>query len=169
MKTRLAAALLAVSFAASGADREFDRLVKAVETHFGVKRTYIPLMGVASFFVKVARPEGARGFKLAVFEDLRAPMDSEDGAVLDRIMARASEGLRPMVRVRSRRDHEWTYIYTGDFGKTTKMLIAAFERDEATIVEVKVDMETLARSLENPSRMGRFFGADHRDGRGLEP
>ena len=33
--------------AAYGADREFDRLVGAIQDHFGVKRTHIPLMGVA--------------------------------------------------------------------------------------------------------------------------
>src|ERR1019366_4316346 len=102
--------------------REFDGLVKVVESRFGVQRTHIPLMGVANFFVKVARPEGAAGFRLAVFEDLKFDADG-DGAALDRIMAEASHGLHPLVRVRSRRDREWTYIYTAEVGKITKMLI----------------------------------------------
>lgn len=154
MRPRLLAVFLAASAAAFGADREFDRLVKAVESRFGVQRTHIPLMGVANFFVKVARPEGAMGFKLAVFEDLKL---NADGAALDRIMADASEGLHPLVRVRSRRDHEWTYIYTGEAGKTTKMLIATFERNEATVIEVQLSMDALLRSLGDPARTGKLF------------
>jgi hypothetical protein len=156
MKPRLLAVFLAASAAAFGADREFDRLVKAVESRFGVQRTHIPLMGVANFFVKVARPEGAMGFKLAVFEDLKFNTDG-DGAALDRIMAGASEGLHPLVRVRSRRDREWTYIYTGEAGKTTKMLVATFERNEATVIEVQLRMDALLRSLGDPARTGKLF------------
>jgi hypothetical protein len=164
MKPRLLALLLAASAAAFGADSDFDRLVKAVEARFGVHRTYIPMMGVANFFVKIARPEGARGFKLAVFEDLRSG-SFRDGSELDRLMEQAAAGLRPLVRVRSRRDGEFTYIYTGDFGKNNRMLVASFERDEAAIVELKLDMEALARSLSNPRSMdqwGRGSGSGDR-------
>jgi hypothetical protein len=156
---RLLALILAASAAAFGADRDFDRLVKAVETHLGAKRTHIPLLGVANFFVKTARPEGVAGFKLAVFEDMR-PLSSEDGRALDRMMAEASAGLHPLVRVRSNRDREWTYIYIGDAGKMSTMLIATFERREATIVEVKLSMSALLKALESPRRAGKSFGPD---------
>jgi len=152
----LAAAILAVPGAAFGADRDFDRLVKAVETRFGTQPLHIPLMGLANFFVKVARPEGAGGFRLAVFEDLKFDAD-EDGAALDRMMASASEGLHPLVKVRSRRDHEWTYIYTGEMGKTARMLIATFERNEATVVEVQLSMDALVRALGDPAEAGKAF------------
>ena len=61
--------------------------------------------------------------------------------------------------VRSRRGGEFTYIYTGDFAKNknnNKLLVATFERDEATIVEVKLDMEALARSLQDPGSAGHW-------------
>jgi hypothetical protein len=154
---RLLALVLAASAAAFGADRDFDRLVKAVETHLGVKRTHIPFLGVANFFVKTARPEGVAGFKLAVFEDLR-PLAWEDGRALDRIMAEASAGLHPLVRVRSSRDREWTYIYTGDAGKITTMLIATFERNEATVMEMKLGLSAVLKALEEPRRAGKSFG-----------
>jgi hypothetical protein len=156
---RLLALILAASAAAFGADRDFDRLVKAVESHLGAKRAHIPLLGVANFFVQTARPEGVAGFKLAVFEDMR-PLAQEDGPALDRMMAAASAGLHPLVRVRSNRDREWTYIYTGDAGKTTTMLIATFERSEATIVEVKLSMSALLRALKEPRRAGKSLGQD---------
>ena len=156
---RLLALVLAASAALFGADRDFDRLVKAVESHLGAKRTHIPLLGVANFFVKTARPEGVAGFKLAVFEDMR-PLAWEDGRALDRIMAEASAGLHPLVRVRSNRDREWTYIYIGAAGKTSTMLIATFERREATIVEVKLSVDALLKALESPRRAGKSFGPD---------
>jgi hypothetical protein len=157
MRTRLLAVLLAASAGAFGADRDFDRLVKEVESRFGVQPADIPLMRVANLFVKAARPEGAEGFKLAIFEDLKLTGD-EDGAALDRMMADASGGLRPLVRTRSRRDHEWTYIYTGEAGKSAKMLIATFERNEATIVEVDLNRDALLRLMANPARAGDRFG-----------
>jgi hypothetical protein len=156
---RLLALILAASAAAFGADRDFDRLVKAVESHLGATRTHIPLLGVANFFVKAARPEGVAGFRLAVFEDLR-PLAEDSGEALDRIMAEASTGLHSLVRVRSSRDREWTYIYLGDAGKTTTMLIATFERHEATIVKVKLSVSALLKALEDPRRAGTSFGPD---------
>jgi len=161
MRLRLPALLLLAAATALAADSDFDRLVKSVERQFGVRRTYIPLMGVANFFVKVARPAGTSGIKLAVFEDLRTP-DDADEARLDRMMAEASAGLHPMVRVRSRRDHEFTYIYTGEFGKTTRMLIATFERGEAAIVELKVNLDTLLRTVNEPRLAGRLYAKNDR-------
>jgi hypothetical protein len=155
MRARLLAVFLAASAAACGADRDFDSLVHAVESRFGVRQTHIPLMGVANFFVSVARPGGATGFRLAVFEDLKFDSDG-DGAALDRIMAEASAGLHPLVRVRSRRDREWTYIYTGEAGKITQVLIATFERNEASVVEVHLSMDRLLRALGDPARTGEL-------------
>ena len=165
---RLLALILAASAAAFGADRDFERLVKAVESHLGAKRTHIPLLGVANFFVKTARPEGVAGFKLAVFEDMR-PLAREDGPALDRMMAEASSGLHPLVRVRSSREREWTYIYTGETGKTTAMLIATFERRAATIVKVKLSVSALLKALEAPSRAGKFFGRGAEHDAGNQP
>jgi hypothetical protein len=154
VKTRALALLLAAAASGFAADREFDRLTAAIESRFGVRRQHIPMMGVANFFVKVARPEGARGFKLAIFEDLR--LRPEDGAALDRMMAEAAAGLKPLVQARSNHGSERTYIYTGGAGNF-KMFIATFDRDDATIVEIALDAEALARVLADPARAGRSF------------
>ncbi len=160
MNTRALALILAAAASGIAADRNFDRLAAAVESHFGVRRTHIPLMGVANFFVKVARPEGARGFKLAMFEDLR--LTPEDGGALDRMMADAAAGLHPMIRTHSDYGRERTYVYTGGAG-LSKMFIVSFERDEATIVEVALDSKVLARILADPARAGRAFAGTDDD------
>jgi hypothetical protein len=146
VKLRLTAALLLVSGAAY-AGNEFDRVVKAIETHYGVERVHIPLLGVANFFVKVIRPAGVSGFKLAVFEHFHAQYHEfqELDAFMDGL---ASDELRPMIR--THRPGEATYILTGDIGKTTKMLVVTFDHDEATVVQLDANMETLLRTLNSP-------------------
>ena len=152
--------LLLVSMAAGFAgDWEFDHVVNAIESHYGVKRTHIPFLGFASFVVKVARPAGASGFKLAVFENLRSTPAYRDRDELNRFMdGLSSAGLHRVVCARSRRDGEATYIYVGEAGSSTKMLIATFDRNEATVVEVKVNIETLLKTIDSPEHAGRSFG-----------
>ena len=156
MTPRLLAVFLAVSGAAFAGDWEFDHIVKAIESHYGVKRTHIPFMGLASFAIQIAHPAGTSGFKLAVFEDLKS--SREDQMELDRFMnGMSGGGLQPLVRAHSRRNAESTYIFMGDEGKSTKVLIATFERNEATVVEVKVNMDTLLRIINQPEHAGKSF------------
>jgi hypothetical protein len=164
MTKGILALFLAAAGAAYSADREFDRVVTAVEKHYGVKRTHIPLMGLANFFVKVAHPAGTSGFKLAVFEDLPAPR-FDDRAELDRFMDDVRGHLHPLVVTRSRRDGESSYIYAGEVGKSTELLIASFERHEATVIQVTVDMETLLKMIGSPDHAHRMFD-DHHDSDG---
>jgi hypothetical protein len=153
--------LLMVASVACGADREFDRVVSAIEKHYGVKRTHIPLMGVANFFVKVARPAGTSGFKLAVFEDL-PDSGYDDQEALDRLLDEVSHGrLHPLVVTRSRRDNESTYILAAEAGKDTDILIATFERNEATVIEARVSMPTLAQMMAAPSHAHYLIGVKH--------
>ena len=92
MSPRLLALFLAAAGTAYCADHEFDRVVSAVEKHYGVKRTHIPLLGLANFVVKVSHPAGTSGVKLAVFEDLPSPSGPDELAGLDRFMDRICAG-----------------------------------------------------------------------------
>ena len=165
MRAQACAAVLTALMAGStafGGDAEFDRIVKAIESHYGTKPLHIPFLGVANFVVKVARPEGASGFKLAVFEDLRSAADPGEWRERDRFMdALSGPDLHPLVRVHSRHDGEATYIFiapASKSGKSTRVLIATFERDEATVIEVKANIETLLKSLQEPEHAGRTLG-----------
>ena len=163
MNYRVLALLLAAGGAAYGADREFDRVVSAIETHYGVKRTHIPLMGVANLFVKVARPAGTHSFKLAVFEDLPSAA-YDDRVELDRFMDDIGRGrLHPLVVTHSRHDGEASYILAGEVGKSTEVLIATFEPREATVIEVTVDMETLFKMIGSPDGAHKMFRQEHND------
>jgi len=161
MKYRILALLLATAGAACSADREFDQLVRAIENHYGVRQTHIPLMGLANFVVKVSHPAGARGFKLAVFENLLSSVDYDDTRELDRFMGGIGGGLHPLVVTHSRRENASTYILAGDIGKTTRMLVATFDRHEATVVEVEVDIETLLRTIGSPDEARKYYRSRH--------
>ena len=159
MKLRFLAFLLAAAGAAHSAEHEFERVVSAVEKYYGVKRTHIPLMGVANLFVKVAHPAGASGVKIAIFEDLPPIVDPSD---LNRFMEDVCRGrLHPMVVTRSRRDGESSYILTGEVGKSTEILIASFERHEATVIDATVNMETLLKMIGSPEKARGLFEDRH--------
>ena len=154
MSTRLLALLLlAGGAAASAADRDFDRVVKAIESHYGTRRTHIPLMGVANFFVKVARPAGTSSFHLAIFENLDTSVEDRDD-----FMYRLDRGnLHPLVRVRSSREHEATYIFAAESGKSIHLLLTVFDRHEAVVIEAKVNQEALQRILDRPELAARSY------------
>jgi hypothetical protein len=164
MKARALTAALALLAAgtAFGGDSEFDRIVKAIESRYGTRPLHVPFMGAANLFVKVARPEGASGFKLAVFEglkDLKSAEDPGEWRERDHFMDTLSgSNLHPLVRVHSRHNAEATYIFMGaanKSGKSTRVLIAAFEGDHATVVEVKADIDKLLESLREPEHADR--------------
>lgn len=151
MRARLLVVFLAAASLAYAGDREFDGVVKAIETHYGATRTHIPLMGLANFALKVGHPAGASGFRIALFQDLKTDLDEERQAQLDRFMdSLSSATLRPFIRTRSRSEAEATYIFCGETGKTTQLLIATFNRHDATVIEVKVNFDTLLRWIESP-------------------
>jgi len=156
MRSRLLVMFLLMTGAAWSADWEFDRVVHAVEHQYGVGHTHIPLMGVANFFVKVARPGGATGFKLAVFENL--DHDRQDFDDLDRFMDGISQGgMHRLLRLHSNDSGEATYIYLGGIGHTTKMLLVTFERHEATVLQVNLNFEALMRMLSDPLKGRRDY------------
>ncbi len=159
MSARWFGLLLLACAAAPAADREFDSVVKAIETQYGTRRTHVPLMGAANFFIKVARPAGTSSFRLAIFEHLEAGSANRD-EFMDHL---ATGSLHPMVRVHSRRDGEATYILAGDAGKSTRLLIAVFERNEATVIEIKVNPEALRRTIDHPESFANSFLGKHDD------
>jgi hypothetical protein len=157
--SRLVLLLLACG-AAAGADRDFDRVVKAIETHYGTRHANVPLMGVANFFVKVARPAGTTSFHLAVFDHLSSSAEDRD-EFMDQL---DSGKLHPLVKVRSTREGAAaTYILAADAGKSTRMLIAAFSENEGTIVQVTVNAAALRRTIEHPEKMAKALLGKHDD------
>lgn len=162
MRWRLAVVLLIAASLASAAGRPFEDLVKAIEKHFDTTRTRVPGMGWANLALMLAHPGGAREVHIALFRDLQVDPNGERQQELDRFMdGLASPELRPLIRTRSHEREDATYIFSGEVGKTTQLLLATFHGRQATVVEVRVDLDTLMRWIQSPEMAGREVRQDH--------
>ncbi len=161
MRARLCILLLAASAMARAAGHEFEDVAKAIESHYGVARTHIPFLGVADLVLKVGHPAGASGFHLALFQNIQSDLDDEHQEELDRFMDTIpSPALHRVIRARSRAEGDATYIFCGDTGKITQVLVVTFNRKQATVVEVKIAFDTLLRWLQHPEEAGKSLQPD---------
>ena len=142
------------------ARNDFDDLVRSMESQYGKKKVYIPMLGFANFIFKFARPVGTSDFKLAVFEDIdsgRHPAAEE----LDRRFR--PNGWKPFIRVNSKAGGERVHIYARESNRDHELLIATLERHEAVLIRVRVNAERLARWVNNPVVMAKSKGRAEAD------
>lgn len=143
----LCALLLACSVAPS-ADSDFDRFVRNMESQYGTKRLTIPFFGVVNFFVKTTRPAGARDVKLAIFEDIDNRLHPSRHR-LDEM----AQGWTPFIRVQSKRER--VHVYSREIGKDWELLLTTLEDNEAVLMRVRVNPDSLANWVNNPLAMAR--------------
>lgn len=147
------------SFIAQAKGKGFKDVVKHIEKNYGAKKVRIPMLGFANFMVKLIRPAGVKGFKLAVFEDQDFAARPE-AASFDTVMREAyDKDWRPMVQISSKRGGaSHTFIYVKYTGKDVQFALAVLEDREAVLLEVKFNPDAAARFLENPKIMGISLG-----------
>jgi len=153
---RLAVLLIAVPLFAG--DAAFDDVVRRFESHYGTKRMSIPFMGLANFVCKVARPAGAKDLRLAIFEHVSDRHPSAE-QVDDMISSLKAQGWTPFVRVRSNRSRELTMIYARQVHRDHELLLTTFEHDEAVVMRIRINADTLAKWVNHPRLMGRCKGS----------
>jgi hypothetical protein len=142
-------------------DEGFKAVVRHLETHYHAKRTSIPFLGLANLAVKVARPAGVKGFQLAVFED-QDFVTPRGGVPFEQVVSEAfGDGWQPLVRVYSRRDGEYTYIYGRPNGADLKLAVVVLEAREAVVVEATVDTDAAAKFLSKPETIASLTGDRH--------
>ena len=144
---RVLALVLTLSTVTFAGDREFTGLVHSFEATYGVHHLHIPLLGLALF---VARPAGAHGLKLAVFEGFPTPLDSTD---ISRVVESSlGPDWYPFVRVRSKGETqgETTLIYTHPDGDKMRLLIVCVEPSEATLVKINISDRDVKKWLKEP-------------------
>ena len=123
---------------------EFDWIARNVERESGCKRTHIPFFGVAKFVVAVGHPAGASQLDLAVFEDTNISPERFS----DILSNAAGSTWKPMIRVRSKRG-ESTTIFAQQDGKRVRLLIGNFDHREATLVQIRVNVDKLLRYVDD--------------------
>jgi hypothetical protein len=163
MRTRHLAAIIlgigACCWPASGAERDFQAVVGAIEAHLGVHHTHIPMMGFAKLFVKAAAPSGVHNFELATFEDLKYSSDKIRG--FQNVISDAlGESWHTMVQVQAPWRREYTGIFIKGQGGQFRMMITTIEAEEATVVEVQISPSQWLAWLGNPATMGHRVGGN---------
>lgn len=162
---KLVAALVAAAMLMSAAPRAeargkgFKDIVRHIEKTYGVKKTRIPMLGLANFAIKLIRPAGVKGFKLAVFEDFDFMARTESQPFTEVMRTAYNRDWQPLVQINSRRDGARTFIYSRQSGKKDmEFAIVTFDQREAVVLEAKLNPEAAARFLENPRVMGVSLG-----------
>jgi hypothetical protein len=128
-----------------GADREFDDIVRAISDQLQARPLHIPFFGLVNFATAVAHPAGVKHLSLAVFENL--DLDDRASSALAETIRSSSGDWRPFVRVRNRR--EKVLVYMTQQRSDCKLLVITLEPSEATVVEVKLNPESLEVWLNN--------------------
>lgn len=141
----------------------FRQIVKLIESRFQAKRKRSRLLGLARLGVKIARPEGVRNFKLAVFAegDFSTHTDGSDfGAQVRGLLA---PEWRALAQVRSQARGEQSYTYLREAGANFRMLFISIEQRAATLLEVEIPSEKLLAWIRHPNEAGRSLAEELRD------
>lgn len=152
IKRLLAAALLLALTLPLHAD--FNEIARAIDAQRGVKKTWIPGIGLARFFIWMVRPQGVRDFQIAVFEGT----EGLDPRELQGMMrAKVGPGFAPLVQVRSKKSREWSFIYARPRPNSDRIELVVLVQDDSDTVLVRVDVnaDTLARELHEPRNVRR--------------
>ena len=135
------------------AQADFGDIARALDRRLG-GRTSIPFLGLGRFLVWTVRPRGVHDFQLAVYENVRNEVDPRE---IEQLLARGVEkGFAPLVRVRSNRSGESVFVWARPGRSCIELIVLVHERDEAVLVRVDADAETVAREFGEPRRVARF-------------
>jgi len=166
----VAAVMLALSSPLANAQTKFtpkgkgfNDVVKYVEKNYGVKKTKIPMLGLAKFAIWMVRPAGVKGFKLAVFEDQNFAGRPESIPFSQVMRQSFNKEWSPLMQINSKRDgNSRTFIYVRQTKKDVEFALAMLEEREAVILQAKFNPDAAARFLENPKIMGASLGGSVR-------
>ncbi|MEO6726004.1 MAG: VWA domain-containing protein [Blastocatellia bacterium] len=145
------------AFVAKG--RGFNDLVSHLEKNYRAKRTKVPMLGLANFAIRIVRPAGVKGFKLAVFEDQDFSSRAETTSFHQVMRQSYNKDWSPLVQINSKRDgNSRTFIYVKQSKKDIEFAMVTIEEREAVLLQVKFNPDAASRFLENPRIMGISLG-----------
>jgi hypothetical protein len=130
---------------------DFDAVVRAFESRYGVRQTWIPFFGLARLAIRVAHPQGVTDLQLATFDHARFGEARDIEALVRQY---AGEGFSPLVQVHSTRSGECTLIYARPAGgDRVALLIFAHDRGATTLLNVTVSTDRLGEAMAHPGSM----------------
>ncbi|HXG64200.1 MAG TPA: VWA domain-containing protein [Blastocatellia bacterium] len=149
---------------AFASDKDFNMIVKNIESRYNAKKKKIPFLGLAGFFVKIVKPAGVKSFKLAIFEDQDFAPGPRDTGFIQSVQKSLNPKWKPMVRSNVRSSGLRSYVYTQQSGKDIEMLSVTFDRRQAIVVQAKVNPDAMAKFLEKPEILGISLAGSLRGG-----
>jgi hypothetical protein len=154
----LIASCLLSAASAQAADREFTDVVRLIAEEFHARPTSIPMFGLVNVFAAAVHPAGTKHIDLAVFEHL-GDCDCQGRNLPEAIINAVGRSWKPFVQVRSRRggQQETVFVYIRQDGKDWKLLVTAVEHDEATVVQLHLNTDALARWIASPEHSARHW------------
>ena len=136
---------------------DMNRVVRAVESDLGVRHTHIPMLGTALFMSRMVSGFQMPGVKLAVFED--AGLSDRSPEELQRSVVKAlGPEWTPFVKSTCNHGAEQNWIFLREDGPKLHIFIATAERNELSLVEVKVSERQMRRWINDTDEMARNKG-----------
>lgn len=140
----------------------FKDVVKHLQTNYRAKKTKIPMLGLANFAVKLIRPAGVKGFKVAVFEGQDFSPRAGEVPFMS-VMRQAyvpNKGWKPLVQTNSKRDGalQRSFIFFKENKKDVEVAVTTLTENEAAVIEVKFSPDKMVAFLDNPRIMGISLG-----------
>jgi hypothetical protein len=135
--------------------------VRVISDEFHTRPTSIPLFALVNVFTAAVRPAGTRHIDLAVFEHL-SDHDRQGRNLTEALLNAVGRSWKPFVQVRSRRNgrEETVLVYMRQQGNEWKLLVTAVERDEATVVQLRLNADALARWMASPEHCARHWNGE---------
>jgi hypothetical protein len=151
----LATALVALVLSAQPLQADDFHKVASGLRSLGFERTWIPFMGLARTFVKIAHPKGVHDFQVAVYEN--SPRVTGD-EVERMIKSRVARGFSPLVRVYSKEKGESVFVYARPSrdSRTVELIVLAHEPGETVLVRVTADAAKVGRELGVPEKVSHI-------------
>ena len=133
---------------------DMNRVVRDLEVDLGVRHTHIPVLGAALFLGKVASGFQMPAVKLAVFEDEKLselPPEQIEHSLLKALGPQWSQ----FIKSTSHYGDEQNWIYVNGDGKKLQMVIASMDRDELSLIQVKVSPRQMRKWINDTDEMSR--------------
>jgi len=149
--------LLLVSSAAT-AETGIATAVRLVESRYAVRHHGVPGLWLAKPFMIGS---GVSGLKVAEFDNFHIP--AEDSYTLKQQLSKSlGAEWHPFVEEWSKRDREWSVIYTkAQEGKISMLIVTSDNGDGLTVVQIKLSPKALDQWVDDP-----IGSATHRNATG---
>ena len=149
-----AVTLLCIALPLTSVAGDMNRVVRNLEGDLGVRHTHIPMLGVAMFMGKMATGFQMPGVKLAIFEDERLSELSPEQIEYSVVNALGPQWTQ-FVKSTSKYGAEQNWIYVSEDGKKLQMFIASVERNELSLVQVKISERQMRRWINDTDVMAK--------------